>query len=85
MTRDSWRVSSRRAAAMMGEHFYWLLCRPTDGMLQPCFELLVLPKMRTHQTFPQLAMVGHREVQQFMDDNVISEVTRHAQQFVVET
>lgn len=41
--------------------------------------------MCAHQAFPKLAVVGHREVQQFMDDDVIAEIARHVQQFVVET
>jgi hypothetical protein len=38
------------------------------------FELFMLAKMRAHQAFPQLAVIGRMKMEQFMGNDVILEV-----------
>ena len=53
-------------------------------LLQRRFANLILAKMGAHQAFPELAVVGYGEVQQFMDDHVIPDLFVHLHQFSVE-
>ena len=52
--------------------------------IQPLLKFLPIPQMRPHQHLPELAVVRHREMQQFMDDHIITELRVHAEQFIVE-
>ena len=40
------------------------------------FESLVVPKVRAHQALPELAVIGHADVKQFVDNHVILQVPR---------
>ena len=40
--------------------------------------------MRPHQTFPELAVVRNGKVQQLVDDDVVADVSIHAQKFIIE-
>ena len=40
--------------------------------------------MEAHQAFPELAVVGHGEVQQFMNNHIIPDLFVHVEQFGVE-
>lgn len=51
---------------------------------QSAFADLVIPEVCSHQNFPELAMIGHEEVQEFMDNHVIPEILVESQQFRVE-
>ncbi len=45
---------------------------------------LIFSKMRTHQAFPEFAMIGNEEVQQLVDNHVIPKLLIETEQFVVE-
>ena len=40
------------------------------------FESLIVPKVRTHQAFPELAVIGYADVEQFVDNHVILQIPR---------
>ena len=44
----------------------------------------MVSQIRSHKAFPQLAMIGRREVEQFVDDDVVPDVGVEAQQLPVE-
>lgn len=45
---------------------------------------LVVPAMRHHQTFPELAVAWNREVQQLMNDHVVAKRALQAEQLIIE-
>ena len=51
---------------------------------QLAFTDFVIPEVRPHQTLPKLAVIGHEDVQEFMDDHVVPEVLVESKQFGVE-
>ena len=51
---------------------------------QSSFAKLVIPQMCSHQNFPESAVIGHEEVQEFMDNHVVPEILVEPQQFLVE-
>lgn len=59
-----------------------------SGRRSQCFQLffanLVIPQMCSHQNFPELAMIGHEEMQELMDNHVVPEILVERQQFRVE-
>ena len=52
--------------------------------VKPFFKPLIVSEMHPHQAFPKLAVIGHGEVQQFVDNHIISQAAFYTQQFIVE-
>jgi hypothetical protein len=44
---------------------------------------LVIPQMRPHQTLPELAVIRHGEMQQLVDNDIVSEPFIKFEQFDV--
>ena len=42
--------------------------------LKPFGQSFMFAKMRPHQTFPELAVIRHGEMKQFVNDDVIAQV-----------
>src|SRR5436190_12162544 len=47
-------------------------------------QVLVTPEMRAHQAFPQLAVIRHGKMEQFVDDHVITQLSVKSEQVHVE-
>ena len=45
---------------------------------------LVGSEVCPHEAFPELAVIGDREMEQFVDDHIIPESAGHGNEFVVE-
>ena len=52
--------------------------------VQPHFQLFVIPQMCPHQALPQAPVIRDKEVQQFVDDDVVAQFTVERQQFGIE-
>jgi hypothetical protein len=53
-------------------------------LTETLIQLLVIPKVRSHQTFPEPTMLGNREVEQLVDDYVVAKLAIHRNKFIVE-
>jgi hypothetical protein len=49
---------------------------------QALLDFFPISQMSPHQCFPELAVIGDREMEQFVDDDVIAELRIHVEQFV---
>jgi hypothetical protein len=53
-------------------------------LAQSFLQAFIIAEMRPHQALPQLAVIGHKKVQQLMNDDIISDLAIKLQQFRVE-
>ena len=51
-----------------------------EALLDP----LVLPQVSPHQAFPKLSVVRSKKVEQFVNDDIISNLLLHAQAFCID-
>ncbi len=46
--------------------------------------MFVIVEVGAHEAFPQLAVIGHAEVQEFVDNDIVAEVFVKVEEFGVE-
>jgi len=61
-----------------------MLERKKCELLEALIHFFVVSKVPPHETFPQLAVIRHGEMQQFVDDHVITQLSVKSEQVHVE-
>ena len=57
---------------------------PRRNLLKLLFLLFIVAEVRAHEALPQFAVIGHAEMQEFVDDDVVAEVFVEVEEFGVE-
>jgi hypothetical protein len=53
-----------------------LLRREDSGAFKPVLQAFVIAELCPHQTFPEFAVIGDADVEQFVDNHVVLQVPR---------
>ena len=64
-------------------HFWYHVLYLTFSS-KPAFAALIVPQMCPHQALPEFAVIGHKEMQEFVDNDIVPEFLIEFQKFAVE-